>query len=113
MTIKERRVGSVTILELTGWLVFDDGDALLRQRVDELVAEGRVRILVDFTGVDYVDSAGVGVLIAKFLSVRRKGGDLKLLRLTPRPLHVLEISHLRTVFQVFDSEEDAVRSFEP
>jgi anti-sigma B factor antagonist len=112
MTIQERRVASVTILELKGWLVYDDGDALLRQRVDELVGEGRVQIVVDFTGVDYIDSAGVGVLIAKYLSVRRKGGDLKLLRLSPRPLHVLEISHLRTVFQVFDSEDEAVRSFD-
>ena len=80
-------------------------------RVDEFWGIVRVRIAW-FTGVDYVDSAGVGVLIAKYLSVRRKGGDLKLLRLSPRPLHVLEISHLRTVFQVFDSEEDAVSSFE-
>ena len=111
MTIAERNVGPVTILALSGRLVLDDGDALLRQRVDDLVAGGRLKIIADLTALDYVDSAGIGVLIAKYLSVRRKGGDLKLLRLSSRTHHALEITHLLTVFEAFESEEDAVRSF--
>jgi anti-sigma B factor antagonist len=111
MTIQERRVGPVTILALSGRLVLDDGDALLRQSVDDLVARGQLRIIADLTDLDYVDSAGIGVLIAKYLSVRRKGGDLKLLRLSSRTHHALEITHLLTVFETFESEEDAVRSF--
>ena len=111
MTIEERSVGPVTILALSGRLVLDDGDALLRQRVDDLVARGRLKIIADLTALDYVDSAGIGVLIAKYLSLRRKGGDLKLLRLSSRTHHALEITHLLTVFEAFESEEDAVRSF--
>ena len=111
MTIDERSVGPVTILALSGRLVLDDGDALLRQRVDDLVARGQLKIIADLTALDYVDSAGIGVLIAKYLSVRRKGGDLKLLRLSSRTHHALEITHLLTVFEAFETEEDAVRSF--
>jgi anti-sigma B factor antagonist len=111
MTIEERRVGEVTILALHGRLILDDGDVLFRQRVDDLASRGDVRLIADFTDVDYVDSAGVGLLIAKYLSVRRKGGDLKLLRLSDRSLRVLEIAHLLSVFEIFDDEEAAVRSF--
>ena len=111
MTIDERNVGPVTILALSGRLVLDDGDALLRQRVDDLVRRGRLKIIADLTALDYVDSAGIGILIAKYLSVRRRGGDLKLLRLSSRTHHALEITHLLTVFEAFESEEDAVRSF--
>jgi len=111
MTIEERSVGPVTILALSGRLVLDDGDALLRQRVDDLVARGQLKIIADLTALDYVDSAGIGILIAKYLSVRRRGGDLKLLRLSSRTHHALEITHLLTVFEAFESEEDAVRSF--
>jgi anti-sigma B factor antagonist len=111
MTIAERSVGPVTILALSGRLVLDDGDALLRQRVDDLVTRGQLKIIADLTALDYVDSAGIGVLIAKYLSLRRKGGDLKLLRLSSRTNHALEITHLLTVFEAFETEEDAVRSF--
>jgi anti-sigma B factor antagonist len=111
MTRDERSVGPVTILALSGRLVLDDGDALLRQRVDDLVARGQLKIIADLTALDYVDSAGIGVLIAKYLSLRRKGGDLKLLRLSLRTHHALEITHLLTVFEAFESEEEAVRSF--
>jgi anti-sigma B factor antagonist len=111
MVIQERRVGAVAILALRGRLVLDDGDVQLRERIDALVHRGDVWIVVDFTDLDYVDSAGIGVLIAKYLSVRRKGGQLKLLRLSMRAHHALEITHLLTVFETFDREEDAVNSF--
>jgi anti-sigma B factor antagonist len=112
MTIQERRVGPVTILALRGRLVLDDGDALLRQRVDDLISRGDVRVIADLTELDYVDSAGIGVMIAKYLSLRRKGGDLKLLRLSLRTHHALEITNLLTVFETFEAEDEAVRSFE-
>lgn len=111
LVITERVVGDVTILRLTGRLVLFEGDAILRQYVDDLVRQGRVKLLLDFAAVTYIDSAGVGMLIAKYLSVRRKGGDLKLLQLTARSLLVMTITKLFTVFETFDSEEDALRSF--
>jgi anti-sigma B factor antagonist len=111
MTLSERRVGDVTLLEPRGRLVFDEGDTILRTRVNELVEEGRIRIIVSLRDVTYIDSCGVGVLIAKYLSVRRKGGDLKLLCLSPRCQRVIEISGLLNVFQTFDAEDEAVASF--
>lgn len=111
MTLKERRVGDVSILDLTGRLVLEDGDALLRNRINELVNEGRIKIVVNLQDVTYVDSCGVGVLIAKYVSVRKKGGDVKLLHLTPRSHRVMEISKLLTVFEIFDSEDRALASF--
>jgi anti-sigma B factor antagonist len=111
MTLKERRVGDVSILDLQGRLVLDDGDALLRDRINDLVNEGRLKIVVNLHDVTYVDSCGVGVLIAKYVSVRSKGGDVKLLHLTPRSHRVMEISKLLTVFETFDSEDRALESF--
>jgi anti-sigma B factor antagonist len=111
MTLTERRVGEVTLLELKGRLVFDDGDMVLRQRVGELVAEGRVKIVLNLRDVTLLDSCGVGELVARLVSVRQKGGDVKLLHLSPRSHRVMDISRLLGVFDTFDSETAAVASF--
>lgn len=111
MTLKERRVGDVTILDLQGRLVLDDGDDELRERIGQLADEGRVNIVVNLKEVTYVDSCGIGVLIAKYVSVRRKGGNVKLLNLTARSRHVMEISKLLGVFETFESDEEALASF--
>jgi anti-sigma B factor antagonist len=111
MTLKERRVGDVSVLDLKGRLVLEDGDALLRTRINDLMTEGRVKIIVNLKDVTYVDSCGVGVLIAKYVSVRKKGGDVKLLHLSPRSHRVMEISKLLSVFETFDSEDAALGSF--
>lgn len=111
MILTERQVGDVTLLELKGRLVFDDGERMLRTLVNDLVEQGRVKLVVNLSNVTYIDSCGVGVLIAKFVSVRRKGGDLKLLELSPRSRHVMAICGLLNVFETFDSETKAVASF--
>jgi len=111
LVISERVVDDVTILHLSGRLVLFEGDAILRQTVDDLVRQGRVKIIVDLGNVPYIDSAGIGMLIAKYLSVRRKSGDLKLLHLNTRGLLVMTITKLLTVFETFDSEEAALASF--
>lgn len=111
MTLNERRIGDVTLLDLKGRLVLEEGDAVLRSRIGELVQDGRTRIVLNLKEVTYVDSCGVGVLIAKYVSLRKKGGDLKLLNLTPRSHRLMEISKLLNVFEVFDSEPDAIASF--
>ena len=69
------------------------------------------KFLLDLTEVTYIDSFGVGVIAAKYVSVRRKGGDVKLLRLSPRSRRVMRISGLLKIFQSFDNEEDGVKSF--
>jgi anti-sigma B factor antagonist len=109
--INERRVGDVTILELDGRLVLEEGEIPLRDTVDRLVAEGRSRIVLDMRRVTVLDSAGVGMLVCKYLTAFRTGGSLKLLHLTPRADHLLHLTKLSTVFETFDAEEDAVQSF--
>ena len=71
---EERRVGDVTILELEGRLVLDEGDIALRDYVNRLVAEGRVKIVLDLRNVTRLDSAGIGMLVSKYLSTRKGGG---------------------------------------
>ncbi|MEX2661829.1 MAG: STAS domain-containing protein [Vicinamibacterales bacterium] len=111
MTLTERHVGDVTVLDLKGRLVLEEGDVVLRERISALTADGRLKILLNLRDVTYIDSCGVGVLIAKFVSVRRRGGDVRLLHLTTRSRHLMEISKLMTVFRTFDSEADALASF--
>lgn len=111
MTLGERRSGGVTILDLRGRLVLEEGVSVLRESVDRLLAAGQVDLLINMRDVTYVDSCGVGVLIAKLVSARRQGGDVRLLHLTPRSHRVLDITKLLDVFQTFDSEPAAVASF--
>jgi anti-sigma B factor antagonist len=111
MTVVERRVGDVTVLDLKGRLVFEDGDAVLRDRINALVEAGRLNILVNLRDVTYVDSCGIGILVAKYVSVRRKGGDLRFVYVTPKSRRLLEITKLMGIFRVFDSEEEGIASF--
>ena len=111
MQITERVVADVTILELNGRLVLNEGDIVLRNCVNRLVEEGRVKIVLDMRNVTRLDSAGIGMLVSKFLTSYRKGGSIKLLHLTIRGDHLLHITKLHTVFEIFDSEEEAIRSF--
>ena len=111
MTLTERRLGDVTVLDLKGRLVLEEGDTVVRDCLGRLIEEGRSKIVLNLGDVSYIDSCGIGVLIAKFVSFRRKGGDVRLLHVTARSLHLLEISKLVSVFRMFDSEAEAVASF--
>src|SRR5688500_14308505 len=111
LEIAETRAGDVTVLALTGRLVADEEGLVFADHVDGLVADGRINIVVDFHDVNSIDSGGVGTLVAKYLSVRRRGGDMRLVRVTDRTRRVLAITRLLSVFQVFESAEEAIRSF--
>ena len=113
ITISERRIGDVTILDLHGRLVFDEGDTSCAERIDRLIRQGRIQILVNLQDVNYIDSAGVGALVSKYVTLRRRNGNLKLLCLSERVRHVISIAQLLRVFESFESEELAVRSFAP
>jgi anti-sigma B factor antagonist len=113
ITISERRIGDVTILDLRGRLVFDEGDTSCAERIDHLIREARIQIVVNLQDVSYIDSAGVGALVSKYVTLRKRGGNLKLLCLSERVRHVLSIAQLLGVFEWFESEELAVRSFAP
>jgi anti-sigma B factor antagonist len=108
--VTEDRNG-VTIVHLKGRLVLEDGDAVFRDAVNELAARDRIHLVVDLGEVSYIDSAGIGVLIGRYLSLRRRGGDMKLANLTARSHRVMTITQLLDVFDCFDSIEEAVESF--
>jgi anti-sigma B factor antagonist len=111
MTIKERSVGSVTVLDCDGKLVLGDGDALLKDKIHSLVFQGRKSIVLNLGGVSYVDSSGLGALVASSVTVKNNGGQIKLVNLTKRLHDLLVISKLVNVFESFDSEDEALRSF--
>jgi anti-sigma B factor antagonist len=113
LAIGETHAGDVTLLTLAGRLVADEEDTFFADRVNKLLAAGRIRIVADLREVSSIDSGGVGTLVAKLLSARRRGGDLRLLRPSDRSRRVLEITRLIEVFQVFESEDEALASFGP
>ena len=113
MTIQERAVGAVQILDLNGKLVLGDGDVLLKDKVHSLVFQGRKQILLNLGGVSYMDSSGLGALIAASVTASSNGGKIKLLNLTKRLQDLLSIAKLTTVFDSYDSEAEAVGSFPP
>jgi anti-sigma B factor antagonist len=111
LRILERHAGPVAVLELTGKLVADEGACKCLQQVSLLVIAGWSNVLVDLRNVTYIDSGGVGSLVASFIHVSRRGGRLKILSPSPRAAHVLDISGLANIFEIFDNEEEALRSF--
>lgn len=111
MEIVEQRVGNVTILRLKGRLELDDGDVVLRDHVDGLVKEGRVNVVLDMTDVVRMDSAGIGMLVGKYMTVKNRGGMLRLLHLTERTSRLLHVTRLETVFEIFESEDAVIGAF--
>jgi anti-sigma B factor antagonist len=111
MQITERAVTDVMILDLKGKITLGEGDELLKDKVNSLVNQGQRKIVLNLAGVPYLDSAGLGEVVRAYTTVSRQGGSLKLLNLTKRITDLLSITKLLTVFDTFDSEEEAVRSF--
>jgi anti-sigma B factor antagonist len=109
--ITEERDGDITILRMAGRLELDEGDIVFRNYVDKLVAEGRLKIVLDLKDVTKIDSAGIGMLVSKLLSTRKRGGSMKLLHLTRHSDHLMDITRLVTIFEIFDDEAEALRSF--
>ena len=111
MQIHQRSVGDVTIIDMGGKMTLGEGDELLRDKVNSLIQQGQKRIVLNLAEVPYIDSAGLGEIVRTYTTVSRNGGSLKLLNLTKRIQDLLSITKLLTVFETFESEADAVRSF--
>jgi anti-sigma B factor antagonist len=111
MDIKERVVGGVSILDLSGKIVLGEGDVQVKERIKDLLSDGQRRILLNLAEVNYIDSAGLGTLIGSYTTAKRDGGSLKLVNLTKRIQDLLAITKLITVFETFDSEAEALASF--
>jgi anti-sigma B factor antagonist len=111
LQIQERQVGDVTILVLSGEMIVDDGDLALRQQIHALIDQMRIKIVIDLAAVTHIDSAGVGMIVAKQKTVRDRGGDVKLLHLTDRSQRLLSLMKIASVFETFEDEDAAVGSF--
>ena len=111
MQIEQRAVGDVIVLDLKGKITLGEGDELLKDKVNSLVNQGHRRIVLNLADVPYIDSAGLGEIVRTYTTVSRQGGSLKLLNLTKRITDLLSITKLLTVFETFESENEAVRSF--
>ena len=111
MTVSERPVGTVTILDVSGSVTLNDGADQLREKVKAVLAAGAKHVLVNLDKVSYMDSAGLGELVQAFSTVKKAGGALKLVNPTKRLSDLLVITKLATVFESFDDEQAAVSSF--
>ncbi|HTK38579.1 MAG TPA: STAS domain-containing protein [Pyrinomonadaceae bacterium] len=111
INISERQAGDVTILDLDGKVTIGEGSVALRNAIRRLLGEGKGKILLNLGGVGYIDSSGIGELVSSFTAVNKEGGTLKLLNLTQKIQDLLAITKLLTVFDVYDSEADALASF--
>ena len=99
------------ILDLHGKILIGEGDDALREAVTNLADSGTTKILLNLAEVPYVDSAGLGEIVRTYTTVSRKGGKLKLLNLTKKIEDLLSITKLLTVFETYESEAEAVNSF--
>ncbi len=111
MQIEERASGDVMILDLKGKLTIGEGDELLKDKINSLIQQGHRKLLMNLEGVPYVDSAGLGEIVRTYTTVSRQGGSLKLLNLTKRIEDLLAITKLLTLFDKYDSEQEALDSF--
>src|SRR4030095_17190372 len=108
LNIKERQVGDVAILDLSGKITIGEGSVQLREAVRKLLDEGKKKVLLNLGDVSYVDSSGIGELVSSYTTTNNQGGQLKLLNLTKKIQDLLMITKLLTVFETHDNEEKAV-----
>jgi len=109
--VKERRSGPVVVLELAGRLTMGDATDKLDAALRQLIDGGERALLLDCAGVPSLDSQGIKSIVWGVTSVEKRGGKLKLLRVTPRVREVLDMTRLLTVIETFDDEAGAVASF--
>jgi|SRR5215211_3894020 len=111
LMVEERHAGDVTVLVLTGQMLLDDGDLAFGKRISDLIGRGRAKIVVDLGGLTYIDSSGVGMIVFQQKALRQSGGDMKLLHLNRRAETLFGMLKLLILFETFDDEAAAVRSF--
>jgi anti-sigma B factor antagonist len=111
LTIEERHSGDVTVLALTGQMLLDDGDLAFGRWISDLIERKHTKVVLDLGGVSYIDSSGVGMIVFQQKALKQQGGDMKLLHLNRRAETLFGMLKLLIVFDRFDDEAAAVRSF--
>lgn len=109
--LSTRQVGDVTVIDAAGRITLGEGASAFREMIRDLAAKGEKKIVLNLNEVSYIDSSGIGELVSGFTTVTNHGGQLKLVGLSKRVKDLLQVTKLYTVFEVFEEEADAVRTF--
>jgi len=113
MKFSSRQVANVVVIDIEGKILLGDGDVEIKQAVDEHLAQGRKKIILNLAKVPYIDSAGLGEIIRCYTAIRKSGGDLKLLAPNQRLIDLLGVTKLVNVFDWYGDESSALESFAP
>ena len=113
LQISDRECGDVNILDLRGRSTIDGESEMLGIHLKKLIDKGARKLLLNLAGLTQIDSAGIAIVVSTCVSLRRMGGDLRLLRPSGRVLHVLTVCHLLEVIPSFENETQALASFRP
>lgn len=113
LEIQQREREGITVLELRGRITVGPEASALRDKVTQLSAEGKRNIVLELGAVDFIDSTGLGALVICATSLRKSGGNIKLVNLNRRNIELLVMTKLATVFEIFNDEQDAISSYYP
>ena len=111
MNVNVRQRGDVTILDLKGKITIGTGDVALRNAIQEVMAGGAKKVLINMSDVSTIDSSGIGELVSAYTTATNRGAKLRLYNLPAKVSDILTITQLITVFDVYDSEDQAAGSF--
>lgn len=111
MKATNRTADGVEIISLQGKITIGSGDTQLREVITNSVNAGQTNILLDLSGVTTIDSSGIGELVGSYTTVANRGGKLKLLHLPAKLNELLHVTQLITVFEVYENEQEAIKSF--
>ncbi len=112
MTLKEKEINDVVVLELSGKVMGGPDANVLSEKLHQLVDQNKTKVVADLGKVSWMNSSGLGILIGGLTTMRNHNGDLKLANVTERIKSLLIITKLITIFETFDSVQDAVASFQ-
>lgn len=111
MKLLIRKAKEIVIIEVDGKIVLGEGDVEIKQAVDDLLKKGNKNLVLNLAKVPYIDSAGLGEIMRSFTALRRDGGNFKLVSPNQRIIDLLSITKLLNVFDIYDSEAAAIKSF--
>jgi anti-sigma B factor antagonist len=111
MKIGQREIGDVVVLDVDGRIMGGPDSEVFQETIKALIADGKCKVLVNLEGVNWINSTGLGILIAGFTELQRSGGRLKLVNVSDRIESLLAVTKLSTIFESFRREDEAVQSF--
>ena len=112
LNISNKQVGDVSVVALKGRIVLGEGSSSLRERIKSLLVDGKKKVVLNMANVTYIDSAGLGALVAAHISAKKEGAMLLLSDLGTKFYEIMQVTRLLTVFNVFTAEAEAISSFD-